>query len=275
MLEILIFSKFCNEYKFLEAKLKQQKFLSNKLKISLKQFILIEDKLWSGKRNLINNIYLERLKQSYPESFFYKIYKVGKEFSNYAQRRCREDNANCILAEYVNEIKASMSKCIVISDIDEILDFELLTKIQSISVDKKSRLFPIFVKQKTCWFTSKFIYNNKWPGPIVLFNNPSPQELSLVQTSRHDKGARSLIINGGYHFSYFKSSIISKINNSHGMRYFRIKLFLALLGIDPFLRNDKSYKNDYLDESLFFFNDLSYKWKDLLQLILKRKKIDV
>lgn len=102
-----------------------------------------------------------------------------------------------------------------------------------------------------------------------FFYKPTSEQIALLQSGRHDKGKRSIEIKGGYHLSYFKSSIISKVNNSHGLRYFKIKLFLALFGIDPFFRKDKSYKNLFKDKSLNHFKKLDYSWIDFRKLVFK------
>ena len=142
----------------------QQKDLSNELNIVIEQFVLIENNLWSGKNNKLKEKTLKSIKEKYKSTFNYMIHDVKKEMVKFAERRCREEHANCILAKYATEMMTINHSCMIISDIDEILDNELIKKIINLSNKRKTSFLPIFVKQKTCWFTSKFVYNNNWPG---------------------------------------------------------------------------------------------------------------
>ena len=262
MKDILIFSKFCNEYEFLNSKLKHQDYLSKKHNLKIKQHILIETILWSGKINNIDYKNLDKLKAKYNGYFSYKENKTELKMIK-SKRRCREDNANCILSNYAFENFDDNSSFLIISDIDEIIDDEIIISLKKIFDDKKDFDLPIFIKQKSCWFTTKYFYKENWPGPIIFTKKTDPNMIALVQTSRHISEERTNVIFGGFHISYLKSTIFSKKHNSHGLNFYKIRIILSLFGIHPFRRKIKSYINKNHKNTISFYKELSHKWIDV------------
>jgi hypothetical protein len=269
----VILAKFSNEYDFLLRLLKYYSHIQTLLNSEIQLQILIESHFWSGKVNQIDTERLLILKNTFP-SFSYLIINHNQGEIENISRRCREDLANCYLSEMIKMHKND--NCVlIIADLDEVLDlrgFKYL--LQSKHKQTSNYSIPYFILQRTVWFTTKYSYDEKWHGPVAFLQYPGTNMAALSQSNRHLPDARTYSFESGFHLSYLKSSIISKANNSHGLRYARARLFLALMSVHPFRRKYKSYNRKKLtsdqQQLLEFFDDLSFNSKDLLSLAAQK-----
>jgi hypothetical protein len=261
-LTIAFYSKFSSEYDFLEARLRYYKSVPPEADLHVRHILYIEETYWSGAINSIDYKRLDKLTSEYDLIYYVNEASNNQTVYERSARRDREDLANCKLAHITCAHKRSHCSLHILCDIDELLSIEEMKELDVYAEGCGD--CPIFIEQDTSWFTTSYRYDEKWRGPVAFKILPEESLVALIQLSRHLPEPRSRIFKGGVHLSYLKSSIQSKINNSHGLTYKNIRLMLALCGIHPFRRKTKRLKADNKFYNMnYYFRQLSYSRYDL------------
>jgi hypothetical protein len=257
MTTVWCFSRFANEYDFLEARLSYFSTIAAHNRFHFKQFILVEPTFWSGKVNLIDYERFELMRSSYELYVIPSPVVVASDSSTYS-RRDREDLATASLVYESFKILSSSFRngdLIVYSDLDEVFSANLISRVQTLSCSN----VPIYIRQRTVWFSSRFVYNEPWRGPVVYNSLPSESLCAVSLLSRFYQERRSTIIDDGLHISFFRGTIESKKNNSHGIRHFSLRRLLTRIGLHPFrIQYLSSRPTPEESDILKYFQHLSY-----------------
>ena len=267
---IYFFTKFSDEYEFLKHRLAYYNVVMQNYDLDIHHFTIVENYYWSGTKNNVDFKYLDQLSCKY-SNFNYVFIEHDYQHINSLSRRCREELANCLLSSQSQHPKLSENAVFIFSDLDEIASDTSLLALSSnlLSIPEYHIKNPIFLEQYSIWFSTNTIFDEKWRGPVAFLAKPPTSYSTLVQSTRHLPDKRTYVIrNSGVHISYLKSTINSKMHNSHGLRYLKIRIFLALIGIHPFRRKTPKtlkYTED-IKRIIRQFRSLSFTYGDLFGL---------
>ena len=244
--------RFYNEYKFLELRLK---FLKKEFSGIYKEFqteAYIATTSNTGKKNFIDFKILEKLKLKY--NFNYIVYDIPKQYL-FSCSRSAEDFCFDFINNSIKERDFLKDENLIAwSDLDEIFDLDTF----NMSFQKIDEFSFCYTNMYSCFYNSKFCFNENWPGTI-FFNSQCKLSLGVLKYSAHHTLTKINQVNSGYHLSYFHGSAESKNLNSHFIKFFKFRLILAKLGIHPQLRYSYYVENLNPNQNYKLFKEIEYK----------------
>ena len=252
--------RFYNEYNFLELRLKflKREFLEIYQNFQTEAYIATSSN--TGKKNNINFKILERLKLDY--NFNYVPYDIPKEYL-YSCSRSAEDYCFDFINNSIKDRNFLKDEIILAwSDLDEIFDLDTI----NLSFQKINQFSFCYTNMYSCFYNSKFCFNENWPGTI-FFNSQCKLSMGVLKYSAHHSLPKINQVKSGYHLSYLSGSAESKNLNSHFIEFFKFRLILAKLGIHPQLRYSCYIKNLSCNPNYKLFKELEYKDNIFFQLL--------
>ena len=244
--------RFYNEYDFLELRLKflKKEFVEIYQKFQTEAYIATTSN--TGKKNNINLKILEKLKKNY--NFDYTLYDIPKQYSSSCSRSAEDYCFDFINNSIKKRNFLKDNTLIAWSDLDEVFDLNTF----NMSFQKIKEYSFCYTNMYSCFYNSRFCFNENWPGTI-FFTSQCKLSLGVLKYSAHHSLPKMNQVRSGYHLSYFKGSAESKNLNSHFIEFFKFRLILAKLGIHPQLRYAYHIKNLYPNKNYKLFKELEYK----------------
>lgn len=258
MIKVAFICRYSGEIELLKVRLeylnKLQKRFIKELKLS--QYITYSNHYWNLSE--IEPKPSDQISKDISIDFFSEKCEYV-DLDNSLSPRDNEDITLTALEKTANKVRNQFD-WLIVSDLDEFIGNELLNQI--INNQLPTNCFT-HCQQLSMFYNSHYLYDERWPGPIVLHSSYKQSSIALAMYTRHLNYKRTSIVKDGVHASYFKSTLNMKQNSTHGLPKKRIKSIFSLVGIHPFLRSPSLKSNIVNNDINVALSKISYEYVEV------------